>query len=92
MKINYFKIIIPIVVTLLTIGGSLLSHASEKEVTTYITGYVSTFGHPPCYINVNCTTFGSSYCTATVGGLTYQAFGKLSPWDTVCSIILYRNY
>ena len=90
MKTNYFKIIMPIMAILFAIMGSFSSKASENKSDAYVTGYISPQWQYMCSLSVGCSSTGFQVCTATYGGISYQAFGKSSPWDTVCSIFLYK--
>lgn len=90
MKINYFKAV-SIMTVLFALGGSLVTYSSEKHALAPVTGYISKFGSP-CSINVTCNSSGSVACTAVLGGSSYYAFGKLSPYDTVCDVFLYKKF
>jgi len=90
MKTNYFKMIMPIMAILFAIAGSFSSKASENKTDTYVTGYISPQWQQMCSISVGCANSGFQACTATYGGITYQAYGKSSPWDTVCFIFRYQ--
>lgn len=89
MKTKYFKIVAGIAAVLFAIGGSFMSHASERtNPNQIIPGYATTNAANPCEIPVACSTTPSAYCTISLGVFTYYAFGKLGP--AYCPVTLYR--
>lgn len=81
-------------VILLAIVGSVASKANTvKSPQVTVPGYYNP--NPaipnPCNLVIQCNNIAGPICTITVGGQSYQAFGKVSPNDTVCEVTLYRN-
>jgi len=92
MKTYLSKIIMPIAAITLAIGGSFVSHASEKSSLVKVTGYFHPNGTPICVPIKICNTIGFVLCTTVYQGRVYQVFGKVSPNDTVCPVTLFENF
>ena len=93
MKSHFFKIVMPVAAILLAIGGSFASKANTvKSPQIIVPGYYNT--NPaipnPCNVSVQCSNITGPVCTVTVGGQSYQAFGKVLETDTVCEIVRFR--
>ena len=95
MRKKLFKIVFPLIAIIFAIGGSFVSHASEKNVNAPVTAYINPISLPPgtqpCSLAVTCSNLiGPVVCTADYLGVTYQAYSKLSPTDTFCQIVRYK--
>jgi len=89
MKTNFFKIVMPAAAILFAIGGSFVSHASEKKTNANVPGYIMLAGM--CQNVTTCSDVSNPVvCTIIYQGITYQAYAKQSPADTVCDIIRWR--
>jgi len=92
MKTSLFKIVMPTIAILLAVGGSFASNASEKATSTILPGYIIPLGGSICQNFTTCENILSPWiCTLVYQGIPYQAYGKMSPQDTVCDIILYKG-
>lgn len=90
MKTNYLKIIATAAAVLFAIGGSFVSHASEKKAQTFVAGYATINFAYPCEVYAPCNNLPfKPICTVQVGSTVYQAFGKSS--FSYCPITLWRN-
>jgi len=91
MKTNLSKMIMTIVAIMLAIGGSFVSHASEKKTFTILPGYINPIFSFPCTNVTSCSNIaGRPFCTVTYQGHLYQAFGRQSPGDPYCDTVLFR--
>ena len=94
MKTKIFKIVLPLIAIVFAIGGSFVSHASEKNVNAPVTAYINPIPLPPtgpCSVAVTCSNIVSPVvCSATYLGDTYQAYSKANPMDNFCLIVRYR--
>jgi len=93
MKTILKKIIMPLLAVILAIGFSFVSHAQEEKIPQLnVPGYYNT--NPsipyPCNIVIICSTTVGPVCIVIISGQAYQAFGKISPTDADCVIILFR--
>ena len=81
----------PAIAILLAIGGSFVSHASEKKTNVIVPGYIIPIGGSICENITTCSNVLTPVlCTVIYQGITYQAFAKQSGSDTVCDITLWR--
>jgi len=90
MKTNYFKAFATTITLVFAVATSVITHASEEKTHAILPAYASINGGPCSLVNY-CNSSGFQYCTITSGGNIYQIFGKITPWDTICPIILYKN-
>jgi len=93
METNFFKIVLPVIAIIISIGSSITIQANtKKDPKTVIPGYYNT--NPsipnPCNLSIQCSNNVGPLCTTISDGQIYQAFGKEFSTDTTCSIILYR--
>jgi len=94
MKSINSKIVMSAVAILLAICGSFATHASEKQSSAIIPGYVNLKNStlPPCSRSFQCSDVKGYVCTVILGGpegTRYQLYGKFSPTDATCPRILY---
>lgn len=88
MKTTIFKTFILAAALLFAISGAFASRNSVKRAHATVTGYID---NPfRCQLAVDCSDIPGQYCTALVGSMTYQVYGKVSPTAPICSQVLYR--
>jgi len=90
MKNKFSEIIIVIAVISTAIGASFEIYASKKNVLTPKSGYIYPIGGSPCSISIQCNDLGNVVCTVVYQSNMYQAFGKETPGETSCTVILFR--
>jgi len=91
MKTNFFRIVIPAVAILLALGGSFVSHASEKKTNANVSAWIIPIGATQCMSFSTCSNIVSPVlCTVTYQSNTYQAFNKEAPSDTTCNVLLFK--
>lgn len=88
MKTTILKTVTLSAAILLAASGAFASQASAKRAFTPVTGYIDS--PLRCQLAVQCSDVPGAYCTAQVGSITYQVFGKIIPALPICSIALYR--
>jgi len=79
----------PTVAILLAVGGSFVSHASEKKTTASVPGYIIPLGGI-CQNVILCNNISPGLCTVIYQGLSYQTFAKQAGCNTVCDILLWK--
>ena len=87
MKTFLFKAAMPVAAILLAIGGSFATQASEKKVSQDVQGWTR-LQTLACDIPVTCGPFVETICTAIIEGNPVQAYGKINPNDTACTLRL----
>lgn len=92
MKNHFLKNVLSLATIVLAIGGSFVSHASQKSPKAIIPGYATTNPARRCAHTVACSTDAANpYCTYTTGTTTYYALGRLTPNVYIpCEVILYK--
>jgi len=93
MKNYYFKILGSVTAIIFAITLSFISYAAEISPNrTTVTAYISPVSEPPiCSKSVLCSDVPSAnLCYYNYLGLTYQAFSKVNPNDTNCTLVRYR--
>jgi len=91
MKTNSFKIVVSAAAILLAIGGSFVSHASEKKTNIIVPGYIIPTGDFICRNLTTCSNVSNPVvCTVIYQNGNYQAYNKQSGTDVVCDILLWK--